>query len=257
MMALKTSQYAYHHSQQQYGVRGRMQVPEDGVPASHYPPPHVMTGNYPRMGGAYMNGSLQSRRYTPYPTAETYMQAKRAPYSQPRHQQLSPYSGQSPYTSYSQPQFAGRLNVSVNGGDDSDMMQRVAEPRQLQQQQQQLVCGNSNVTSPYCNQQQQQQPAYSHPQQQQQDARSPVTGNLTPPVTPSSGAPPFLSPLPSDSKLSISDREAGPANTDERRLTFGVRDGVILPAFRLEHNLAISNHVFHLRDHVYTTLMHR
>ncbi|XP_031562916.1 zinc finger MIZ domain-containing protein 1-like isoform X5 [Actinia tenebrosa] len=44
---------------------------------------------------------------------------------------------------------------------------------------------------------------------------------------------------------------------DVIRLTFPVRDGIVLPAFRLEHNLAVSNHVFHLRDSVHQTLMQR
>ncbi|KAG5834449.1 hypothetical protein ANANG_G00261630 [Anguilla anguilla] len=45
--------------------------------------------------------------------------------------------------------------------------------------------------------------------------------------------------------------------SDDLRLTFPVRDGVVLEPFRLEHNLAVSNHVFQLRDHVYKTLMMR
>lgn len=48
-----------------------------------------------------------------------------------------------------------------------------------------------------------------------------------------------------------------PAQNDVIRLTFPVRDGIVLPAFRLEHNLAVSNHVFHLRDSVHQTLMQR
>lgn len=40
-------------------------------------------------------------------------------------------------------------------------------------------------------------------------------------------------------------------------LTFPVRDGIILEPFRLEHNLVVSNHVFHLRQSVYETLMWR
>jgi len=43
----------------------------------------------------------------------------------------------------------------------------------------------------------------------------------------------------------------------EARLTFPVRDGVVLPPFRLEHNLAVSNHVFHLRESVYQALVTR
>lgn len=49
-----------------------------------------------------------------------------------------------------------------------------------------------------------------------------------------------------------------PANPNEElRLTFPVRDGVVLEPFRLEHNLAVSNHVFHLRLSVHQTLMWR
>lgn len=44
---------------------------------------------------------------------------------------------------------------------------------------------------------------------------------------------------------------------DELRLTFPVRDGVVLEPFRLQHNLAVSNHAFQLRDSVYKTLMLR
>lgn len=49
-----------------------------------------------------------------------------------------------------------------------------------------------------------------------------------------------------------------PTNPNEElRLTFPVRDGVVLEPFRLEHNLAVSNHVFHLRPSVHQTLMWR
>ncbi|EAA04283.4 AGAP007279-PA [Anopheles gambiae str. PEST] len=44
---------------------------------------------------------------------------------------------------------------------------------------------------------------------------------------------------------------------EELRLTFPVRDGILLPPFRLEHNLAVSNHVFQLKSTVYNTLMCR
>jgi len=44
---------------------------------------------------------------------------------------------------------------------------------------------------------------------------------------------------------------------EELRLTFPVRDGILLPPFRLEHNLAVSNHVFHLKPQVHQTLMWR
>ncbi|XP_076327906.1 zinc finger MIZ domain-containing protein 1-like isoform X2 [Tachypleus tridentatus] len=44
---------------------------------------------------------------------------------------------------------------------------------------------------------------------------------------------------------------------DEMRLTFPVRDGTILPSFRLEHNLAVSNHFFQLKPSIYQTLLMR
>ena len=47
------------------------------------------------------------------------------------------------------------------------------------------------------------------------------------------------------------------AEDDELRLTFPVRDGILLPPFRLEHNLAVSNHVFQLKPTVHQTLMWR
>ena len=42
-----------------------------------------------------------------------------------------------------------------------------------------------------------------------------------------------------------------PILEEELRLTFPVRDGILLPPFRLEHNLAVSNHVFHLKPQVW------
>lgn len=44
---------------------------------------------------------------------------------------------------------------------------------------------------------------------------------------------------------------------EELRLTFPVRDGIILAPFRLEHNLAVSNHSFQLKPKVYQTLCTR
>ncbi|XP_055707453.1 zinc finger MIZ domain-containing protein 1 isoform X3 [Phlebotomus papatasi] len=78
---------------------------------------------------------------------------------------------------------------------------------------------------------------------------SPVPGNPTPPLTPASLMTPYISPNP-DVKPPIS-------HNDEMRLTFPVRDGIILQPFRLEHNLAVSNHVFQLKPNVYGTLMSR
>ncbi|XP_074415165.1 zinc finger MIZ domain-containing protein 2 isoform X6 [Zonotrichia albicollis] len=71
------------------------------------------------------------------------------------------------------------------------------------------------------------------------DVKSPFLADMKPSVAP-------LHPSPS-----------GPAPGEELRLTFPVRDGVVLEPFRLQHNLAVSNHVFQLRDSVYKTLMMR
>uniref|UniRef100_A0A3B5ATR3 Zinc finger MIZ domain-containing protein 2-like n=1 Tax=Stegastes partitus TaxID=144197 RepID=A0A3B5ATR3_9TELE len=101
---------------------------------------------------------------------------------------------------------------------------------------------------------------------------SPVPGNPTPPITPgSSMAPPYMSPGNSDVKPPpssfLADIKPNMASlvpppptgnpSDDLRLTFPVRDGVVLEPFRLEHNLAVSNHVFQLRDSVYKTLIMR
>ncbi|CAI5654253.1 unnamed protein product [Oreochromis niloticus] len=94
---------------------------------------------------------------------------------------------------------------------------------------------------------------------------SPVPGNPTPPMTPGSSIPPYLSPnqdvkppFPADMKLNMTALPPPPTiPNEELRLTFPVRDGVVLEPFRLEHNLAVSNHVFHLRPSVHQTLMWR
>lgn len=93
---------------------------------------------------------------------------------------------------------------------------------------------------------------------------SPLPGNPTPPMTPGSSMPymspnqDVKSPFLHDVKPNISALQPPTGNpSDDLRLTFPVRDGVVLEPFRLEHNLAVSNHVFQLRDSVYKTLMMR
>uniref|UniRef100_A0A672P3G7 Zinc finger MIZ-type containing 2 n=1 Tax=Sinocyclocheilus grahami TaxID=75366 RepID=A0A672P3G7_SINGR len=94
---------------------------------------------------------------------------------------------------------------------------------------------------------------------------SPLPGNPTPPMTPGSSMTPYLSPgqdvkspFLHDVKPNINSLQPPTGNpSDDLRLTFPVRDGVVLEPFRLEHNLAVSNHVFQLRDSVYKTLMMR
>uniref|UniRef100_A0A672QA43 Zinc finger MIZ domain-containing protein 1-like n=1 Tax=Sinocyclocheilus grahami TaxID=75366 RepID=A0A672QA43_SINGR len=93
---------------------------------------------------------------------------------------------------------------------------------------------------------------------------SPVPGNPTPPMTPGSSMP-YMSPnqdvkppFPPDMKPNMTSLPPPLTNPNEElRLTFPVRDGVVLEPFRLEHNLAVSNHVFHLRPSVHQTLMWR
>ncbi|XP_061674584.1 zinc finger MIZ domain-containing protein 1-like, partial [Syngnathoides biaculeatus] len=83
---------------------------------------------------------------------------------------------------------------------------------------------------------------------------SPIPGNPTRAVTPGgSVAPPCMSPGDSDvNKPSfLPDAKAAPPTgnpSDGLRLTFPVRDGVVPEPLRLERNLAVSNHVFRLRD---------
>uniref|UniRef100_T1PIR0 MIZ/SP-RING zinc finger n=1 Tax=Musca domestica TaxID=7370 RepID=T1PIR0_MUSDO len=89
---------------------------------------------------------------------------------------------------------------------------------------------------------------YQNQSFQQNYQHSPVPGNPTPPLTPACSVP-YVSPNP-DIKPQLD-------NCEEMRLTFPVRDGIILPPFRLLHNLSVSNHVFHLKQNVYNTLMCR
>ena len=96
---------------------------------------------------------------------------------------------------------------------------------------------------------------------------SPVPGNPTPPLTPNGPngncmtSAPFASPQSDHGSTSSEMSGMKPAyshslntnaNTakEEMRLTFPVQDGVLLTPFRLEHNLAVSNHVFHLKPQV-------
>lgn len=87
---------------------------------------------------------------------------------------------------------------------------------------------------------------------------------MTPYVSPN----PDIKPQPMHSKFKNEDAKRLLLNTpfsphvsraedDELRLTFPVRDGIILSPFRLEHNLAVSNHVFQLKPTVYNTLICR
>ncbi|XP_068429913.1 zinc finger MIZ domain-containing protein 2 isoform X4 [Clinocottus analis] len=89
-----------------------------------------------------------------------------------------------------------------------------------------------------------------------QDVKPPyLPQDVKPPYLPQDVKPPYL---PQDVKPNINPQQVSTGNpSDDLRLTFPVRDGVVLEPFRLEHNLAVSNHAFQLRDSVYKTLMLR
>jgi len=44
---------------------------------------------------------------------------------------------------------------------------------------------------------------------------------------------------------------------DDQRLALAIRDGIVLEAFRLEHNRNVSKRGFLLNDNVYRTLVER
>lgn len=141
----------------------------------------------------------------------------------PNHQQ--PHQQQFIHQQQQQPNPAGYVNTSypTNGQYTSDVSIRASG------------AGNMN---------------YQH---------SPIPGNPTPPLTPASNMAPYISPNSADIKPNFNELKSTVMSQkdEELRLTFPVRDGIILPPFRLQHNLAVSNHVFHLKSTVHQTLMWR
>lgn len=172
------------------------------------------------------------------------------------------------------------------------MMQNGPQQQSMIQQQQHV----NAVQMPFQQQQQQPLQQQQQMQQQAHQPQppvgagfqhSPIPGNPTPPLTPAANLPPFASPngdvkpilgQPSectDTSCSIdlqtvtnriedvmlirccSYLTRNRAEDEELRLTFPVRDGILLSPFRLEHNLAVSNHVFHLKPTVHQTIMWR
>lgn len=99
---------------------------------------------------------------------------------------------------------------------------------------------------------------------------SPVPGNPTPPLTPNgpSVGVPFASPASSDQGhgspmdmkpvplKGLSGGHSSSAN-GEPRLTFPVKDGLILAPFRLEHSLTVSNFECVLKPQIFQCLMWR
>lgn len=193
----------------------------EGYPAQQY----IQGGQYPAQAGQYAPSALQQSAPSPsYPSHRMSMQQGMSQY-------LSASGTSGPYYKTSD-QFNGQ-NANFNGGSFNSYGQAVM---------------NGPARS---------MPGYPS---------SPLPGNPTPPMTPGSNIPPYMSPgqdvkspfLP-DIKSNINSLHPSPSGNpcDELRLTFPVRDGVVLEPFRLQHNLAVSNHVFQLRDSVYKTLMLR
>ncbi|XP_022250299.1 zinc finger MIZ domain-containing protein 1-like isoform X2 [Limulus polyphemus] len=233
-------------------------------------------------------GPQTRARSAPYPNPSQYMAQKRqvqynnamAHQYNPGIQQYGPGSQQT----YSSAQFPGGQGVQYP-------KQPPQFPPSIQQQplpssgyppQQQMRPSIRPQASPYAPQQEQYYPQnhmngvpqqtqyeqqyngnqYMTPQNFQRNMsyqHSPIPGNPTPPLTPASSMPPYISPNSGDIKPSYPDMKPPmpPTKDDELRLTFPVRDGIILPPFRLEHNLAVSNHFFQLKPSVYQTLMWR
>uniref|UniRef100_A0AAR5QHI4 ZMIZ1/ZMIZ2 GBD-like domain-containing protein n=1 Tax=Dendroctonus ponderosae TaxID=77166 RepID=A0AAR5QHI4_DENPD len=145
----------------------------------------------------------------------------------------SPFQNQAQYFTASMPQFpnnnAGQFNITNSG---HSVQGQYNSSNQFQHD---MALRNQQVN-------------YQH---------SPIPGNPTPPLTPATSIPPYISPNP-DVKPNFNDLKPPlPHKEDELRLTFPVRDGIILPPFRLEHNLAVSNHVFQLKPTVHQTLIWR
>jgi zinc finger MIZ domain-containing protein len=213
------------------------------------------------------------RRMTPYPNPQMHAAQKRSMYGMagnqgppnvPAMSQFPQHQGGVPVPIQNQPYVRqGQNPMNPYGRNGPAMM-----PQQRQN------------TPPYNNSAAQQYygnaAGYQNMQGFQQDGRvnyqhSPVPGNPTPPLTPAaSSMTPYISPNPDvkpnivHSKFGLGLFENTGANPsfpsplgEELRLTFPVRDGIILPPFRLEHNLAVSNHVFQLKPTVYNTLMCR
>ncbi|XP_064594585.1 zinc finger MIZ domain-containing protein 1-like isoform X2 [Liolophura sinensis] len=243
------------HGQQfgnQYGMPGQRH------PGPMGPGPGPMPSK-PGLGNMYGG----QRRPGPYPSHHQIQQKRHfpngAPYLQPGYGQAQQqFPGKGQYPPSQQP-----LPSPTYGAHPQQLRPNGPAPPYNNGPNQYMVPG------PYSTRPQQPQHP-QHPQhppgfpqmatQQNFPPYSPIPGNPTPPMTPGTTMPPYVSPGQPDVKGNFPDiKPTFPIKkeNEELRLTFPVRDGVVLPPFRLEHNLAVSNHVFHLRESVYQTLMWR
>jgi zinc finger MIZ domain-containing protein len=221
-----------------------------------------------------MANSYPPRRMSPYPNPQLHAVQKRTMYGMggnqggppnvPQMNQFPQHQGGVPIPLQNQPYGRPGQNPMNPYGR--------AAPTMMPQQRQNTPPYNNSAQQYYGNS----GAGYQNMQSFQQDGRinyqhSPVPGNPTPPLTPAaSSMTPYISPNP-DVKPNIVhskfEKPCAATSTEvehvsifadeELRLTFPVRDGIILPPFRLEHNLAVSNHVFQLKPTVYNTLMCR
>ena len=97
--------------------------------------------------------------------------------------------------------------------------------------------------------------------------QSALSGNPTPPDTPNTQMPPSYplhngpacGPMPQgDVKPNMADLKPNIGRKDdELRLAFEIKDGVLLPPFRLEHNNSVNRQYFMIRDNIFQTLNYR
>ncbi|XP_053690285.1 zinc finger MIZ domain-containing protein 1 isoform X2 [Sabethes cyaneus] len=187
------------------------------------------------------------RRMTPYPNPQMQMAQKRSMYGMSQQAMPGTTSQFPPHQSTGVP-LPMQANTGYGRHGPMPMGYRGGPPMMQQRQNTPPYSANSGHTQQYYN------AGYQNMQSYQPDIRmnyqhSPVPGNPTPPLTPASSMTPYISPNP--------DLKPNLPHNEELRLTFPVRDGILLPPFRLEHNLAVSNHVFQLKSTVYNTLMCR
>ncbi|XP_035210734.1 zinc finger MIZ domain-containing protein 2-like isoform X2 [Stegodyphus dumicola] len=264
------------------GINGPMGMNKGAMGLSGQPHPSMYSGNNPAM-------APQGRtRASPYPNPQQHMAQKRPGQYGMMSQQYGP--GMQSYSPNPQQNYnsgQGCVCCSQYPGNPSPAQYGKQQQYNPQQQmspaaypsQQQMRSSLRPQAPPYGNQpshyyhqsqlngappQTQYDPHYTNQYTQPNIQRNmnyqslPIPGNPTPPLTPASVVPPYLSPN-ADIKPNFSETKPPlpPPKDDELRLTFPVRDGIILAPFRLEHNLAVSNHVFHLKPSVHQTLMWR
>lgn len=220
-----------------------------------------------QMAGSAKMGPQYQRRHTPYPQGPMLMNQRKQQYmgGQPTFgpgQYPAGYGGRPGFQGQYPPQQplgpSGNFAAGMRGGmrqttppySNQGQYFNGGVPNQFPQHQ-----GGNSQYGQYSGQFAQEVAMRTNMSYQ----HSPVPGNPTPPLTPASSMPPYISPNSAgEGKPHFNElKQPMGMQNDELRLTFPVRDGIILPPFRLEHNLAVSNHVFQLKATVHSTLIWR